>query len=70
MAADAFALEGPAATPAGLDRIGTTPGAWKRKGRAVPMGEALAALEAGGPAALVNLAESAEDEGVSTNGNS
>jgi N-acetylmuramic acid 6-phosphate (MurNAc-6-P) etherase len=28
------------------------------------MGEALAALEAGGPAALVTLAESAEDEGA------
>ena len=67
--AAAFALEGPDAAPAGLDRIGTTPGAWKRKGRAVPMGEALAALEAGGPAALVTLAESAEDEGAD-NGNS
>jgi hypothetical protein len=62
--AAAFAVAGPDATPAGLDRLGTAPGAWKSKGRPVPMREALAALEAGGPAALVTLAESAEDKGA------
>ena len=44
--------------PAGL-RAGTGLGSWKLKGRALPMAEALDALEAAGPGAVVAMAESA-----------
>jgi hypothetical protein len=50
----AFALASPV-TPRGL-RLGTELGAWKPKGRPVPMGEALAALEADGMHGLIRLA--------------
>jgi hypothetical protein len=42
--------------PAGL-KAGTGLGSWKLKGRVLEMGEALRALEAGGPAAVVAMAE-------------
>jgi hypothetical protein len=44
--------------PAGL-RAGTGLGSWKLKGRALPMGKALDALEAAGPGAVVAMAEGA-----------
>jgi hypothetical protein len=50
----AFALASPV-TPRGL-RLGTELGAWKPKGRPVPMGEALTALEADGMHGLIRLA--------------
>ena len=42
--------------PAGL-KAGTGLGSWKLKGRPLEMGEALRALEAGGPGAVVAMAE-------------
>ena len=50
-----FAVDGPG-LPAGL-KAGTGLGSWKVKGRVLEMGEALRALEAGGPAAVVAMAE-------------
>ena len=51
----AFALEAPDAAPQGL-RLGTALGAWKSKGRSVPMAEGLAALESGGMHELIRVA--------------
>lgn len=51
----AFALESPDAEPQGL-RMGTALGAWKPKGRPVPMADGLAALENGGMHELIRVA--------------
>jgi hypothetical protein len=50
-----FAVDEPG-LPAGL-KAGTGLGSWKLKGRVLEIGEALRALEAGGPAAVVATAE-------------
>lgn len=50
-----FAVDAPDQAPAG-PRLGTELGAWKPKGRAVPMADALAALDAGGPREVLKLA--------------
>lgn len=53
-----FVLGAPDEAPAGL-RLGTGLGAWKPKGRAVPLGEATDALGAGGVRAVMRLIEGA-----------
>jgi hypothetical protein len=50
------ALDDPAVPPDGL-AVGTDLRSWKAKGRPVPMAEALRALDAGGPGAVIEMAE-------------
>ena len=51
-----FALDDPAVPPDGLP-MGTDLRSWKAKGRPVPMAQAVAAFDAGGPGAVIELAE-------------
>ena len=53
-----FAVTDPGVVPGGL-RSGTALGAWKTKGAPVAMADAVEALAAGGPRAVVRLAEEA-----------
>jgi hypothetical protein len=52
-----FAVEAPEAAPWPAAKIGPAYGQWKRKGRAVPMAEAVELLDAGNVRGLVALAE-------------
>jgi hypothetical protein len=53
-----FALDDPSGPPEGL-ASGVDLRSWKAKGRPVPMAVAIRALEAGGPGAVIELAEAA-----------